>query len=55
MGIKVHNSLPPEIKELSHNVKKFKSSLRRFPHHHAFSALDEYLNYIKVAWYVLIN
>jgi hypothetical protein len=22
MGIKVYNSLPPEIKELSHNVKK---------------------------------
>ena len=34
MGIKVHNSLPPEIKDLSHNIKKFKSSLRRFLHQH---------------------
>jgi len=34
MGIKVYNSLPPEIKDLSHNIKKFKSSLRRFLHHH---------------------
>jgi hypothetical protein len=49
MGIKVYNGLPPEIKELSHNVKKFKSSLRRFLHQHAFSTLDEYLNYIAVA------
>jgi hypothetical protein len=24
MGIKVFNSLPPEIKYLSHNIKKFK-------------------------------
>ena len=28
MGIKVHNGLPPKIKKLSHNIKKFKSSLR---------------------------
>jgi len=30
MGIMVYNSLPPEIKDLSHNIKKFKSSLRGF-------------------------
>jgi hypothetical protein len=33
-GIKVYTSLPPEIKDLSHNIKKFKSSLRRFHYQH---------------------
>jgi hypothetical protein len=37
MVIKVYNSL--------HNIKKFKSSLRRFLHQHSFYTLDEYLNY----------
>lgn len=44
MGIKVYNCLIPEIKELSHNIKKFKSSLR-FLHQHSFYKLAEYLNY----------
>jgi len=30
MGIEVHNSLSPEIKDSPHNIKKFKSSLRGF-------------------------
>lgn len=45
MGIKAYNSLPPEIKELSHTITKFKSSLRRFCHQHSFYTLDKYLNY----------
>jgi len=28
MGIKVHNGIPPEIKDFSHNIKIFKSSPR---------------------------
>ena len=32
MGFKVYNTLPPERKDLTHNIKKFKSSLRRFLH-----------------------
>jgi hypothetical protein len=32
MGIKVYNSLPPEVKDMSHKIKKFKSSLREFLH-----------------------
>jgi hypothetical protein len=32
MGIKLHNSLLPEIKEFAHNIKTFKSLLRRFLH-----------------------
>jgi len=45
MGIKVYNSLPPEIKDLSQNIKKFKPSLRVFLHQHSFYTLEEYFNY----------
>ena len=45
MGIKVYNSLPPEIKDLSQTIKKFKSSLGEFPHQHSFYTLEEYFNY----------
>ena len=34
MGIKVYDSLPPEIWDLSHNIKKFKSFLKGFLHQH---------------------
>jgi len=44
MGIKVYNSLPPEIKDMSHKIKKFKSSLRGFLHQHLFYTLEEYFN-----------
>ena len=30
MGINVYNGFPPEIKDLSHNIKKFESFLRQF-------------------------
>jgi hypothetical protein len=45
MSIKVYNSLPQEIKNLSQNIKKFKSSLQRFLRQHSFYTLDEYFNY----------
>jgi hypothetical protein len=45
MGIKVYNSLPSEIKDLSHSVKKFKSFLRGFLHKHSFNTLEEYTDY----------
>jgi hypothetical protein len=45
MGIKVYNSLPPEIKDLSQNIKKFKSSLMGFLHQHSFYTLEEYFIY----------
>ena len=45
MGIKIYNGLPPEIKDLSPNIKKFKSSLRGFHHRHSFYALEESFNY----------
>jgi hypothetical protein len=30
MGIKIFNSLPPYIKDLSHNIKQFKLDLKNF-------------------------
>ena len=45
MGIKVYNSLPPEIKDLSQYIKKFKSSLTGFLHQHSFDTLEEYFNF----------
>ena len=47
MGIKVYNSLPPEIKDMPHKIKKFQSSLRGFLHQHLFYifyTLEEYFN-----------
>jgi len=44
MGIKVYNSLPPEIKYLSQNIKEFKSSLRGFLYQHSFYTLEAYCN-----------
>jgi len=45
MAIMVYNSLPPEIQDFSHNIKKFKSSLRAFLHQHPFYTLEEYFSY----------
>ena len=45
VSIEAHNSLPHEIKDLSQNIKKFKSSLRGFLHQHSFDTLEEYSNY----------
>jgi len=45
MGFNVYNSLPDEVKDLSHNITKFKLSLRGFLHQHSFYKLEEYFNY----------
>ena len=45
VGIKSYKCLPPEIKYLSHNTNKFKSSPRSFLHQHSFHTMGEYLNY----------
>jgi hypothetical protein len=55
MHVKIYNSLPPEIKYLSHNIKKFKSFLRSFLHQHSFYTLYKYFNYGAVVWYILTN
>ena len=53
VGIKLYNSLPPEMKDLSHNIQKFKSSLRGFHHQHSFYTLEEYFKYKADVWYNL--
>ena len=41
-GIKVYNHLPPTLKQLSHEVLKFKTALKRFLLTNSFYTLDEY-------------
>jgi hypothetical protein len=41
-GIKVFNSLPVTIKDLSHNIKEFKAELENFLLSYSFYTLDEY-------------
>jgi len=48
IGIMVYNSLPAEVKDLPHNIKKFKLSLRGFLHQHLFYKLEEYFNYTQL-------
>jgi hypothetical protein len=44
-GIKIYNSLPKELKQLSNDQKSFESALKRFLHANAFYTLSEYFNY----------
>jgi len=45
MGIKIFNSLPPYIKNLSNNVTKFEMYLKQFLHTHSFYSIEEYFQY----------
>jgi len=45
MGIKIFNNLPPYIKDLSHNVRKFEIYLNRFLHTHSFYSIEEYFQH----------
>ena len=44
-GIKVFNQLPQYIKALTSDHKYFKSTLKRFLHHHSFYSMNEYIEY----------
>jgi hypothetical protein len=44
MGIKLYNGLPLQIKELTHNIKQFESSLLGFLYQYTFYTLDKYFN-----------
>jgi hypothetical protein len=44
-GIKVFNNLPPTIKNLAHDMKQFRSALKRFLLLNSFYSLEEYFNY----------
>jgi hypothetical protein len=43
-GIKVFNSLPSQIKDLSHNRNQFKRALKYFLYFHSFYTLGEYFS-----------
>jgi len=45
MSIKIFNNLPPYIKDISTNVRKFKICLKRFLHIHPFYSIEEYFQY----------
>jgi hypothetical protein len=43
-GIKVFNSMPTQIKDLSANRNQFRCALESFLYSHSFYTLDEYFN-----------
>jgi len=45
MGIKIFNSLPPYIKDISNNIRKFEICLKQFLHIHSFYSIQEYFQY----------
>jgi len=45
MGIKIFNSLPSYIKDISYNVKKLEICLKRFLHIHSFYSIEEYFQH----------
>ena len=46
-GTKVYNHLPPTLKQLTHDVFKFKTALNRFLPANSFYTLDEYYSWKK--------
>jgi hypothetical protein len=52
MGIKIFNSLPPYIKIISKNVRKFEICLKLFLQIHSFYSIKEYFQHktIVVSW-----
>jgi len=44
-GIKAFNQLPHHLKALDYNSSYFRTSLKRFLHHHSFYTIDEYYEY----------
>jgi len=46
-GIKVFNSLPSQIKDLSANKNQFRCALESFLYSHSFYTLDDYFSYNK--------
>jgi hypothetical protein len=44
-GTKAYNHLPIKMKELSHDIKRFKPALRTFFSMNSFYSVEEYFNY----------
>ena len=51
MGIRIFNSLPPYIKDLSNNVRKFEIYLKWFLHIHSFYSVEEYFQYKSITYW----
>jgi hypothetical protein len=45
MGIKIFNNLPPYIKDISNNVRKFEICLKQFLHIRSFYSIEEYFQH----------
>jgi len=45
MGIRIFSNLPPYIKDISNNVRKFEIYLKRFLRIHSFYSIEEYFQY----------
>jgi len=45
MGVKIYNSLPQSIKEVSNKDTEFEICLKRFLHTCSFYSLDEYFQH----------
>ena len=45
MGIKIFSNLPPYIKNVSKNVRKFEICLKQFLHIHSFYSIEEYFQH----------
>jgi hypothetical protein len=43
-GVKVYSAVPYKLKEISDNLKRFKSELKEFLYLHSFYTLDEFFN-----------
>jgi len=48
MGIKIFNSLPPHMKDISNDARKFEICLRHFLHKQSFCSIEEYFQYKSV-------
>jgi len=56
MGIKIFNNLPPYIKDISNNVRKFEMCVKWFLHVHSFISIEEYIQYKSfTSWKVSLN
>jgi hypothetical protein len=56
MGIRIFNNLPPHIKAVSNNVKKFENCLKRFLYIHSFYSLEEYFHHnLFTSWNVFTS
>jgi hypothetical protein len=44
-SVTLFNSLPPNIKQVAHNINKFKHKLRKFLIANSFYSVDEYFDW----------